>query len=76
MDWITIGIILLLGYCVLVILGFTCIQHKWEKHGPTWHMANDLKTGKLEGWGRMWWVCHRCGKRKHAEKIDKDDIDE
>lgn len=63
------------GFLIWVVLdrlGVLCLPglHKWRKHGPTHHLAMNLKTKKLEGWSRMWWVCHRCGARRHAERID------
>lgn len=71
LEWITqIAPFALAGYCLAALLGWTCIKHTWREHGPTSHMARDLATGKIIGWKRMWFVCERCGAKRHGRKIE------
>jgi hypothetical protein len=71
-EWVEIIFLLVPAtYFLAVLFGWTCFKHTWHEHGPTSHMAHDTKTGKIIGWKRMWWVCDRCGAKRHGRKIEK-----
>lgn len=71
-EWIGYIIpILIVLYFGAVLMGWTCLMHAWHEHGPTSHMARDVKTGEITGWKRMWFVCDRCGAKRHGRKIER-----
>lgn len=71
-EWIEfVLLVAAIAYFIAITTGWTCLMHTWQKHGPTSHMAHELKTGKITGWKRMWYVCDRCGARRHGEKIEE-----
>lgn len=41
--------------------------HRWQKHGPTQHMA--IQNGQWIGWQRYWFVCADCGLKRHGERM-------
>lgn len=70
MSYVEIALhVVVVGYTVAVMLGYTCLRHDWHTHGPTQHMAWDTKANKRLFWSRYWRVCSRCNAKRHGKKV-------